>query len=250
MAYDRGYRAAKVWDRFSEGSNKKSDKITVRDWNRRNAAKLAGNNRRISQVDGRDVKPRVLEKFNKKYKEALKRGDLAAAADIRSDCEEFENRIPIIGPGLLIYDNITEGDYIEGSLNIITFARQAGLAIKTRGASLIGEIVKEAAFVGIEKAEEKLFIKPTIKEQAIDIKKKLNNGKNSLTIQTPNKQIGYDLDGKPHANVDTPHKQVYKKNKLNEEVKSISRENKGAKPLVQKDIRIIRKFFKRFKKIK
>ena len=96
LAYDRGDRAAKVWDRFSEGSNKKSDRIAVRDWNRRNAAKLAGNNRKISQVEGKEVKP-LLEKLDPRYLVALAKGNKEEAAVLKAEWNRREDKLINIG---------------------------------------------------------------------------------------------------------------------------------------------------------
>ena len=96
MAYDRGDRAAKVWDRFSKGSNKKSDRIAVRDWNSKNAAKLAGNNRKISQVEGKEVKP-LLEKLDPRYYKALAKGNKEEAAALKAEWNRREDKLINIG---------------------------------------------------------------------------------------------------------------------------------------------------------
>jgi RHS repeat-associated protein len=70
---------------------------------------------------------------------------------------------------------------------------------------------------------------PSLKDQAENIKNKYNNGKNSVTIRTPDKQIRYDLAGGDHNGVPTPHFQVYFKNIKDGVVKSI-RIEKSAMP--------------------
>jgi len=48
-----------------------------------------------------------------------------------------------------------------------------------------------------------------VKKQASEIKNTLNGGKNSVTVKTGNGQVRYDLEGKAHGGIDTPHTQSY-----------------------------------------
>ena len=122
--------------------------------------------------------------------------------------------------------NNSAGEILTGIVNV-------GLAT-THGEAGTGENVK------IEARGENVKI-PSIKEQALDLKE-LNGNKNSITLHSVDKQIRYDLDGSAHAGVETPHMQVYNKNKVNGVVKSITRDSKEAIKLTQKDIRMLRKY--------
>ncbi len=89
---------------------------------------------------------------------------------------------------------------------------------------------------------------PDLKEQALEIKTELNEGLNSVSVQLENVLIRYDLDGKAHAEIDTPHKHTYQKNKVNGVVKNLSKTHKMPDPMDQPDLRTVRKFKENEKK--
>jgi hypothetical protein len=71
---------------------------------------------------------------------------------------------------------------------------------------------------------------------------KLNGGKNSVTIESATQKIRYDLAGKAHGGVPTPHKQVYNKNFVDGVQKSVSKASKEALPMTKKDLDLVRKY--------
>jgi hypothetical protein len=90
------------------------------------------------------------------------------------------------------------------------------------GAGLL--MAKTGGKVLVNQAVQKAKGALSIKGQDIKIKDDLNAGKNAVTIKTTKGQTRYDLDSKPHRGIDTPHKQKYKNNVVNSEVKSRTRE--------------------------
>ena len=162
------------------------------------------------------------------------------------------------------------GDFVGAGINIIAAVPIAGDALKggkmlTKGASTVAGVAGagskaagNAAGAGTTLAKgtqaagngATATAKGTngIKDAADDLSKVV--GKNRITIQTPSREMNYDLAGKPHFDkktgktIDTPHVQerVFSRGpngKINvDESKSITR------PLTFQDIRIIKRFLK------
>ncbi|AJD06370.1 hypothetical protein UPTC16712_0860 [Campylobacter lari RM16712] len=92
-----------------------------------------------------------------------------------------------------------------------------------------------------------------IKQRAIEIKNTLNRGYNSVSIETKDKFIRYDLDGKPHYEktlkklINTPHKVEYTKH-INPQDPTKYRMSKGiVEPISHKDLDIVENYLKRQK---
>lgn len=73
---------------------------------------------------------------------------------------------------------------------------------------------------------------------------KMNGGKQSVTIETATQKIRYDLAGKTHGGIPTPHMQIYNKNFVDGILKSITRASKEALPMTQKELDLVRNFLK------
>ncbi|MCP3660582.1 MAG: hypothetical protein GY830_09840, partial [Bacteroidetes bacterium] len=90
---------------------------------------------------------------------------------------------------------------------------------------------------------------PSVRQQALDVKKNLNNNKNTVKVNTPNKRIQYDLDGAPHKGVETPHIQNYNKN-IDPKTNKVyfNKDRKTAIPMNKNDVRVIKKILEKRKK--
>ncbi len=87
-----------------------------------------------------------------------------------------------------------------------------------------------------------------IENEATQIRISLNEGRNSVTIKGKNGHIRYDLEGKAHENIKTPHKHIYKNNMYNGEIKSISELPESPVKLTKEDIEIVKTYLQNIKK--
>ena len=125
--------------------------------------------------------------------------------------------------------NITPSEYVrEGSSRVMAAETEAG----PMSASAANKLIKDAN---------------TLEAQAKKLSTELNEGRNSVTIGTPDKQVRYDLAGKQHGDVPTPHTQVYNKNFVNGVQRNISKATKHPTPITQQEIRLIRKYLEGLK---
>ncbi len=88
--------------------------------------------------------------------------------------------------------------------------------------------------------------KPSIKAQALDVKKNLNGNKNSVNVGTVDGVTHYDLDGATHKGVETPHVQnSYKHTNPKTGQSFINKDRKNVRAMNQQDIRTVRKVLKK-----
>ncbi len=126
--------------------------------------------------------------------------------------------------------------------SIYTFRTETPTAVYNLEAADNHNYYVSESGVLVHNKDPKIFSKSLV-EQADDIVKL--NGGNSVTIKTVSGHIRYDLAGKAHGGVPTPHFHMYQKNYFNGMLKSSSKVSKFASPMTQQDIRIVRNYLKR-----
>ena len=121
---------------------------------------------------------------------------------------------------------------------------EVAIAAATEGAGrVVGAVGKVG--VGAEVAESSVSqtsrAVPSLKDQASALKSNLNGSKNSVSVQTSNKTINYDLEGATHKGIETPHKQYSYPNTNKDGKVFMNKDRKNVDPMNQQDIRTIKK---------
>ena len=152
--------------------------------------------------------------------------DPTGVADVAAASLEFKN------------GNILSG--IASAAGVVPFVGDVGK---------LGKISKHVktinkAIDGVKQASKRIGPIPdtSIRKQALDIKRNLNNGKNSVNVGTKRGTTHFDLDGATHKGVDTPHVQQSIKNTNPKTGRTFTnKDRKNVRPMNQQDIRTVRK---------
>jgi RHS repeat-associated protein len=145
--------------------------------------------------------------------------------------------------GLDIVDNVKT--LADGQLNL-----DDAIAVVDLVTGFGGEAKKGMKALGVatDKASDVKKGSKSIKNQALDVKKDLNDGKNSVNVGTKDGVTHYDLDGASHKGVETPHVQ---KSTTNTNPKTgetfVNKDRKNVRPMNQQDIRTVKKVLKKRK---
>lgn len=101
------------------------------------------------------------------------------------------------------------------------------------------------AAVGNAESQALTRTAPSLKDQAAALVPK-NGGQNRVSVETGNGRINYDLAGKPHGGVATPHKQSFTRhqNPGNPSKSSITRDSRTVETMTQGDIRVVKRVLK------
>jgi len=105
--------------------------------------------------------------------------------------------------------------------------------------------IPAASLVKLPKILRTLRNMRTVQEKAAALSNFI--GKNSVSLRSGKGLKRFDLVGRAHGGVPTPHVQAYKNNLVNGVVRSVSRDGKKAAEMTQRDLRMVINYLKSIK---
>jgi hypothetical protein len=153
----RGKIGTGTWDIIGGGNKnpiKNYSTHTRTNWQKKNQELLNKGNLLAESSNYRDLKPRVIEKLDRRYCKAKAEGDLEEMARLEWLYGSLERKLPVVGSLFNAYDDLKYGEYLEAVQDLFICGRQLAVAIATKGKSLIGD----AATAGLDLSLEQLGI--------------------------------------------------------------------------------------------